>query len=112
MGQSRGLWGGYASKVCEVQVFLEGLEFVCVCVCVCVSPVTGGSCKTPISESSWRYRGTTGQGLAGLGRGREGVEHRHCLNHIFLLAGVDTTSGPPHPLVPTGRVLLVLQKGA
>ena len=31
---------------------------------------------------------------------------------VFLLAGVDTTSGPPHPLVPSDRVPAVLQKGA
>ena len=29
-----------------------------------------------------------------------------------VCAGVDTTSGPPHPLVPADRVPVVLQKGA
>ena len=39
--------------------------------------------------------------------------HRHWLYPVVLLAGVDTTSGPPHLLlVPTDRVLVVLQKGA
>ena len=38
--------------------------------------------------------------------------HRHWLNLAFLLARVDTIRGPPHLLVPTDRVLVVLQKGA
>ena len=77
--------------------------------CVCVPPVMGGSCKSPISESSQGCQGTMGQGL---GTGQDRLEHRHRLNHVFLLAGVDTTSGLPHPLVPTDHVLLVLQEGA
>ena len=47
-----------------------------------------------------------------LGREWELLLHRHWLSPVFLLAGVDTTRGPPHLLVPTDRVLVVLQKGA
>ena len=71
MGQSRGLWGGYASKVCEVQVFLEGLEFVCVCVCVCV-PGNGWF----LQDSNFRIvlavqgNNGAGSGRAGQGTGR------------------------------------------
>ena len=80
--------------------------------CVCVSQVTGGSCRLPIPESSWWCKGTTERGLAGLGGVWDLLRHRPWLNLVFLHAGVDTTSGPPHLLVLADRVLPILQKGA
>ena len=79
-----------------VPIFPDGQgDTVCVCVCVCV----------------W-YRGTAERGLTGQGGMRDFLGYRPWHDPVFLLAGVDTTSGPPHPLVPSDRVPAVLQKGA
>ena len=56
---------------------------MCVCVCVCV--------------------------CAGGARRGAGLAEAQAVAYPCI---VDTTSGPPHPLVPADRVLAVLQKGA
>ena len=56
--------------------------------------------------------GNSEVGTDGAGRGKGLPWHRPWHDLVFLLAGVDTTSGPPHPLVPSDCVRAVLQKGA
>ena len=87
------------------------LEFV---VCVCVCPPGDGWF---LQVSNLRIVLVVQRGL------RAGRQHQcwarsgNCCCTgtgftFFLLAGVDTTRGPPHPLVPTDRILVVPQKGA
>ena len=80
---------------------------------VCVwPPGDGWVLQAPVSESSGQCR-ECGAGSSGEGAGEGlGWSIGTSLPLVFLLAGVDTESGPPQLLVPTGRVLVVLQKGA
>ena len=83
-------------------------------VCVCVCP-PGNGWFLQVSHSRIvlvEQRGLRAGRIRGAGRWRGLLLHRHWLNLFFLLAGVDTIRGPPHLLVPTNRVLVVLKKGA
>ena len=81
------------------------------CVCVCV-PGDGWFLQVTKSRIVLMVQGTTERGLTGQGGVRDFLGHRPRHDLVFLHAGADTTSGPPHPLVPSDHVPAVLQKGA
>ena len=79
--------------------------------CVC-PPGDGWFLQVTNFRIALMVQGNSGVGQTGQGGVRDFLGHRPWHDLVFLLAGVDTTSGPPHPLVPADRVPAVLQKGA